>query len=938
MRRVKVDPVTGEDMVDPVTGEDMFEDDGATPGAGTGGMGDVKMAESQPPPMNPDSWLPGRKQMEVEAMARGEKVNPVVGALTSVADMVNIPTRAAAQFRGEDMSDPNAYFWRPEVEAMKVDTRGERKADEDWQKMRMEAMKKSGTAIPDFAWQASPSAVNMEIEALGQLASDPLMIVGKGGQVIAKLTRRGVEALHGAIPGLKNYVSGLSQIKQPILEKAATKEGMAALKEGATMKPEDLAQQVATDAGNVNRSREELAANSRVTQQQQVQSINDQLALENQGINARAASEAEQHNARNALENQGVNANLKQEAEARTQYLQDLAANSKITQQQQTELAMLEARQAATGAQAGALSDIKPGALGEDIKSSVMGGKGEMQTAWLKGDQESIGPLRDTPAPIAAPATKTQPALKVLTSKLAGVLEKYKAYDAGQGMRRISEGGKSVISDLIGHSQTSGHTIDDLLNIKAELRRARNLDKYKGIPFDLSVDEVAFGDADRAISETIDEALAAAAPKESKAISEMMKAKDRQYAITKDLLGDQARSLGQVQNTANIIQKVRAMGPEKARELIAGAESNPALQGLVPKLRQAFVDDLILSSMKNGEFSADVMNKLWQAPGMQEMKVAWLAPADLKRIDDALALGTAEIGKPAAVSATRVPMPARVQAKTVPMPPLVGSAADRSDGFYSRLAREGVEQPKKVGQSFSYNGQPDPVTAKSRVENIGNENEINQRALADLRVLDKINGTNHADQAMKIFEAGRLGMDTEGKMAAHPMQTTGARGFSTQKGQVIGRVVSGVGGGLLGFMAGHGFGAVAGSVAGERVASLAGDVVAAVHSNLGSPAGAVAAYRKMNAVLEARFPKAAKLAAALDKATTVAQRARIEALIAEELKGAGEPGGTPAPPESDRVKKLRSALERAPDEKARKKIQADLDKELGTTQPPRRNP
>lgn len=844
------------------------------------GMGDLKMAESQPAQSVRDPWMPGRAQLEADALAQGKKVNPLVGALTSVTDIANIPSRAAAQFRGEDMADPNAYFWRPEVEALKTDTTGQGKMAEQIQRdiPPMTGGPMGMPMAPGLEYMGLPSAQNAVLEGVGQIASDPLLIVSEGGKIIARLTRKGLEAMHAAIPGLKNYISGLSQVKQPLLEKAASAEGMASLKEGARMSPEDLAQQVATDAGKVNKYREDLGSNSRTTQQQQVQSINDDLALENQGINARATAEAEQKNARNALENQQVNANLADEAEKRTRYLQDLAANSKQTQQQQAELNILDARQKATGAEAATLSDIKPGALGEDIKSGIMGGKGDMQDAWVQGDRESVGPYRSAPAAMSPPISDRYQN-KLLADRLGQVQEKYKALDPNEGMRRISEGAASALSDLAGHAQNSGHTVDDLLNIKAELRRIRGMDKYKGIPFDGSTDDVALGDAEKAINDVITVSVGKAAPKQAGTIMDMMRAKDRQYAISKDYLGDLARTMGQTPNSAAIIQKVKALGPEKARAFIAAAEGNPAIASMVPKLRQAFVDDLILSSMKDGEFSAADFSKKWSHPALQEMKAAWLAPEDLQRIDEATALGTAEIGRPPVVNPSRVAMPARVEPNRVPMPPKVGSPADRSDGFYSRLAREEVGAPPKVGQSFSYNGDPDPITAKTRVQNIGNENEINQRALQDLQVLDKINKTDYANKAMQIFEAGKLGMNTEGALAAHPLVATGRAGYGLQKGQVIGRVVGGIGGGLLGYLAGHGVGAAAGTGPG----AILGDMVAHMHSNLASPAGAVAAYRKLNAVLEARYPRAAKIAAALDKTSNAAQRARLMAMLQEEL-------------------------------------------------------
>jgi hypothetical protein len=833
-----------------------------------------------------------------------------------VMDVLNMPTRLVATLRGQDMADPNSYFFKKETEAAKAKAQA-----------GLDANPELKNYVPPGGFGGMPMMIPTPAmapgltETGGQMASDPTLALGSVAKLAGNAVRKGWGAVLGAIPRLKSYTSGLAQINAPLLEKAATTEGLTKIQAGAKMSPEDLAQQIAGDAGKLNAQREELAANSKLTQQQQVQAVNDQLALENQGINAKLAADAEQENARRALEHQEVNtkavteaerenakralehqqvnARLADEAGARGQYQDELAANSRRLQQEQTEAGILAARKKATGADATSLSSIQPGALGEDIKSGIMGGKGDMQTEWLKADQQSIGRLRNSPASTTTLNQEGKEVkIKYLSQLLGDVLDNFKARDPSQGMRKISEGAATVIRDLMDHSETSGHTIDDLLNIKSELRRARSMDKYKGIPFDLSVDDVAFGDSDKAINEALSESIKAAAPKEANTIVDLVKTKDRQYAIAHDLLGDQARTIGQTQNSANIISKVKAMGPEKARALIAGAETNPALRGVVPLLRQAFVDDLILSSMKDGEFSAAAMSKQWNAPGMQEMKAAWMAPEDLKRIDQALELGTAEMGKPAATKALRVPppqrveptlvpRPPRVEAGSVPMPPKIGSPADVSNGFHSRLAREEVGQPPKLGQSFSYNGQPDPTTAKSRVQNIGMENEINQRALADLKVLDKINGTNYAEKAMHVFEAGRLGMNPEGEMARHPMQVTGARGYAAQKGKILGGVV----GGLLGLLVDRGFtSATSGSVAG----SFVGDAIAAMHSNLGSPAGAVAAFRKMNGVLEMRFPRAAALARTLENTTEPAARARLIAQINQELSKGDNEGGPKA--------------------------------------------
>jgi hypothetical protein len=335
--------------------------------------------------------------------------------------------------------------------------------------------------------------------------------------------------------------------------------------------------------------------------------------------------------------------------------------------------------------------------------------------------------------------------------------------------------------------------------------------------------------------------------------------------------------MGQTVNSAAIIQKVKNMGPERARELIAAAESNPAIASLVPKLRQAFVDDMILTSMKNGEFDPQVMARLWKAPGMQEMKTAWLGPADLQRIDDALVLGTSEIENPSKVLPTKVPRPAEL-----------GTRGDLTDGFGSRLARQESAAPPKAAPSFSYGGKPDPVTAKSRVENLGNENEINQRALAELKTLDKINGTNHTEQAMKIFEAGKLGMDKTGRVSSTPMSNTGRSAL----GSHIGAAVGGTLGAAISFLSG--VGAVPFLSATGGAAALGEGAQKAIQGAMiygQSPAGAVAAYRVMNnwaAKTASRTARAAAIVQALQKTQDKAAKAKLIVLLQKELEKSGE--------------------------------------------------
>lgn len=157
-----------------------------------------------------------------------------------VLDVLGTPSRAVAKTRGMEMSDPDAYLLKPEVEKLKVDTTGEGERNSTYQKQRMAAMEKSGTAIPDFSWQAQPSAINANIELLGRTISDPLFWVSP----LLKVLKLGGKGGNAAVGGLAEEASG---VPQEALRAWGTKPGREAIQANAGKEAQigrDLAQRV----------------------------------------------------------------------------------------------------------------------------------------------------------------------------------------------------------------------------------------------------------------------------------------------------------------------------------------------------------------------------------------------------------------------------------------------------------------------------------------------------------------------------------------------------------------------------------------------------------------------------------------------------------------------------------------------------------------------
>ena len=226
MKRVKVDPVTGEDMVDPMTGEDLFEDDGAP--EPTGRNIESLIRGTPPPERYKSNLFPNAQNIEGSGALRSAGR---VGM--GVIDVLDAPTRAAATMRGQEMSDPDAYFFRPEakkaVEKQKVQAdEYDRSAqpgltpDQHFSQMQNRGI---STARPGL------------IEASHRAISDPLLPLSIGGKALGMISKTAYTALAKAIPGFNKMVGGLAEefsgVSQEALRRAGTKEGRAALEAAA---------------------------------------------------------------------------------------------------------------------------------------------------------------------------------------------------------------------------------------------------------------------------------------------------------------------------------------------------------------------------------------------------------------------------------------------------------------------------------------------------------------------------------------------------------------------------------------------------------------------------------------------------------------------------------------------------------------------------------
>lgn len=715
--------------------------------------------------------------------AMNEGVNPLnpMQQLNFASDVYNIPTRAAATVRGMEMEDADAYAFRPEVEKYK------------------EGIDK---ALPENA-PFTKGVLKFGTELVGRTASDPISYLGPFGAA-AGAVRSGFKAAtsrlaRGPAQALKKGVSDLSQIPPQLLDRAATPEGMAELSDAARR----------TSGGNMLPEAQDLA--------QRVQAQNAARTALQEGSQARQL----------------------------TQFEEDLSASLN-----------------------------RPGVLGGtptrgvDIPMRIDEAKGPMQKAFVEGDQATVGPLREKgiseyEIPMRREVEVAQPPgpygekrppkfveeeyvvrKKEVTKGLSEVLKEFKALSPEQGVPKITRGASGALKSILGMAEKQANSIDDLINLKGQLRSVRSSGGFEGNIFDASVDDLAFAKAEGVINRNIERSIAKADPKNAGKIIPLMRANNEQYAKTKEILSGLSNSMGRIENSDRVIAKVAALGPKRSQEIIEAANKIPALRPVVQELREGFVDDLILSAQKGGAIDPVVFAKRWKDNRVlsPELKRVWLSPEQIKRIDAAVETATAEIGKP----------------------DLLG------------------------GKLFGTT--KDPLSSSSlaarRMENVGSM--ANRDAARELELIDDILGLKgkerFSEQAKDVFQARQLGMDASGNLPLTPMSQTGRSILGFGWGETIGGIL----GGTLGFMAGGVLGAGAGAAigGGARTAARAGVAYAQ------SPAGAVAANRVLTrwAIQQAEqvSPRAGALARAAEKTTNAAVKARVIDQLKRELEKENE--------------------------------------------------
>jgi hypothetical protein len=419
------------------------------------------------------------------------------------------------------------------------------------------------------------------------------------------------------------------------------------------------------------------------------------------------------------------------------------------------------------------IQQISAGDQGTKITDAIEGAKGPMQDAWQAGDANALGDLRDADAAklVRRGAKGKMESVRTLVPKIGSILGEYKALSPEQGVSKITKGAAGAIKSVLGMAERQANTIDDLINLKGQLRSMQSGGKFEGEIFDATTDDRAFGQVAGAIDQAIEESIGKAVKDkgQASAIISAFRANQTKYARLKDALGGLSKKLGQVQNNENIVAKVKAMGPEKAVELIQEASRNAPLKPVVEELRKGFVDDLLLSSVKGGEFDPQQFSKEWTDLS-DDVKKAWLTPDQIKSVEKAVAKGTEEI-----------------------------------------------KDPELVGKTLF--GAGDKFLAEKKLANI--TSGAQKKALAELQALDALFGTEYTKDAVAAYRGKQLQLGSEGKLPMVGNIRTGkAQAIATAAGAAGASMGASVGGPL-----GAGVGGTLGYGAGFFAQSPAGAVL-----------------------------------------------------------------------------------------------------------------
>lgn len=472
-------------------------------------------------------------------------------------------------------------------------------------------------------------------------------------------------------------------------------------------------------------------------------------------------------------------------------------------------------RRDVTGGKAKRIGEIRPGAQGDQIQTTLKEAKGPLQTRYTEGDRAAYGGLRDAPAPSRevrrietsqAPMTFTDenggfveamvPGSREVTERIPlivdeidNVLSDFKALDASQGVPKISGGAQRAIQSIRGLAGRV-RTVDDLVDLKAHIRGIQATGGFEGAVFDKTRDDLALGKVLDKVFQEERAAIQAAAPKKAAKIIQMVDANNALYGKNLEALRKTESRLGTAK-TQGVISKVRDMDVKEARELMQELQSNEVLGPVAHELRNGFVDDLLTSAVKDGQVSPKAFAKEWANIG-DDLKEAWLTPEMIQRLDRAVAKATEEIADPA----------------------LVGK----------RIF--GKDWDEEIG------GEVGPA---GKLGKILSEKDIYKKSMAELEFLDELFGSEYTQEAIAAYKAKQLQLKPDGKTPLVNNIRTG----KFLAGLTTGMTTGGGVGGTIGGAVGGPIGVAAGSALGSPVGGLTGVIAQ-------SPAGALAIFRTLN--------------------------------------------------------------------------------------------
>ncbi len=639
--------------------------------------------------------------------------------------------------------------------------------------------------IPESMYQGRGGIPKPIVEFAASAATDPMLLAGPAFRGIKSAAELGPR-FAGSV---KRGIESLSQHPQALIDRAVSPQGMQELRDAA----------IKSEGGNMYPQAEELA--------QRLEAVNKGRTAIQEGTEGRRLTQFEE----------GLGETLN-----------------------------------------------RPGVLmgspsrGTNITETVSAAKTPMQEAFTAGDKGAVGPLRErgvstydvpqtrmvevpqAPGPYgeARPPKIVEQSYTVqkkdVTKGLSEVLKEFKALSPEQGVPKITRGASGALKSILGLADKQANNIDDLINLKSQLRSVHGSGGFEGNIFDASVDDLAFAKSEEVINRAIEKAIAKADPKKAGQIISLMRANNQQYAQTKDLLSGLSNSMGRIENSDRVISKVAALGPKRSRELIEAGEKIPALKPVVEELRQGFVDDLILSASKGGKIDPASFAKRWNDARTlsPELKSVWLTPEQIARIDEAVKTASIETGSPSFVG-------------------------------------------EKI---FGSTSKPSIQAGARRLENIGAD--ANRDAAKELAFIDNLLGLkgdeSYLKQATDVFEGKQLGMTKEGNLPITPVSRTGR----SVLGSALGDVIGGILGGGVGLVTGGLSGAATGAILGAG--TKRGLQVGIAYSQ--SPAGAVAFNRILNKWAINRAMQVSERAGAIARAIQKAKSPVVAARLVDQLK------------------------------------------------------